>query len=99
MVGFVRSLASGIDGVAHAADICISAICPGFTDTNNIDEGVREFVAELGLEIMPTDHAAEVVAHVLREWVHGAQWVVWPGVDPHVYEWNPAIRPDELDTE
>ena len=96
VVGFVRSLASGIDGVADAPDICISAICPGFTDTNIIGDGAREFIAELGLEIMTTDHVAGVVARALRERVHGAQWVIWPGIEPRVYQWNPAVQPDEL---
>ncbi len=95
VVGFVRSLASGIDGVPDAPDICISAICPGFTDTNIIGDDARQFIDEIGLEIMTTEHVAGVVARALRERVHGAQWVIWPGTEPHVYEWNPAIGDSE----
>jgi hypothetical protein len=40
---------------------------------------------------MPTDHVARVVMRSLAERVQGAQWVVWPEVEPHVYEWNPPI--------
>ncbi len=38
-------------------DICVSAICPGFTDTNIIGEAARELIDNLGLEIMPTDQS------------------------------------------
>ena len=95
VVGFVRSLASGIDGVPDAPDICVSSICPGFTDTNIIGNGIREFIDAVGLEIMTTEHVAGVVARALDERVHGAQWVIWPGVEPRVYEWNPAIADHE----
>ena len=45
---------------------------------------------------MPADHVAGVVTRMIDERVQGSQWVVWPGVEPRVYEWNPPISEDEL---
>jgi len=94
VVGFVRSLAASFEQHPQAPDICISAICPGFTDTNIIGDEARSVLGQIGVEIMPTSHIADVVARSLHERVHGAQWVVWPGLEPHVYEWNPAVDID-----
>lgn len=93
VVGLVRSIARWLEETPDAPDVCVSALCPGFTDTNIIGDGVRDFINLIGLEIMPTDHVAGVVTRALHERVQGAQWVVWPGVEPHVYEWNPAVVP------
>lgn len=95
VVGVVRSLARFFEESPGGPDICVSAICPGFTDTNIIGEGVRELIHMIGLEIMPTEHVAGVVARALEERVQGAQWVIWPGIEPRVYEWNPPITEDE----
>ena len=92
VVGFVRSLAQHLESTPDAPDICVSALCPGFTDTNIIGDAAREFISEIGLEIMPTDHVAGVVMRSLTERVQGAQWVVWPGVESHVYEWKPVVN-------
>ncbi len=95
VVGFVRSLAAWFEQTPDAPDICISALCPGFTDTNIIGDGAREFIGALGLEIMPAEHVAGVVLRMIDERVQGSQWAVWPGIEPRVYEWNPAITPEE----
>ncbi|MDJ0770887.1 MAG: SDR family oxidoreductase [Ilumatobacter sp.] len=92
VVGFVRSMAAALDQLPDGPDVCISAICPGFTDTNIIGDGAREFVAELGLEIMPADRVAQVVARTIAERPQGGQWVIWPGTEPRLYEWNPPIE-------
>ena len=96
VVGLVRSLARHLDETPGSADICVSALCPGFTDTNIIGDGIREMIGAFGLEIMPVEHVAGVVARALDERIQGAQWVVWPGVEPHVYDWNPAIDPTRI---
>ena len=93
VVGLVRSIARWLEEGADRPDICVSAICPGFTDTNIIGDGIRDLIGAIGLEIMPTEHVAGVVTRALHERVQGAQWVIWPGVEPHVYEWTPAVRP------
>lgn len=93
VVGLVRSLARHLDETPGSADICVSALCPGFTDTNIIGDGIREMIGAVGLEIMTAEHVAAVVTRALEERVQGAQWVVWPGVEPHVYEWNSPIDP------
>ena len=97
VVGLVRSLARHLEEQPGAPDVCVSAICPGFTDTNIIGDGVRELIQTIGLEIMPAEHVAGVVTRALEERVQGAQWVVWPGVEPRVYEWNPPIAESERD--
>lgn len=94
VVGFVRSVAASLDG-PDTADVCVSAICPGFTDTNIIASHAREMIGSIGLEIMPTERIAEVVTRALDERISGAQWVVWPGVETDTYEWNPAVAPPE----
>jgi len=91
VVGFVRSVAATLDANG-APDVCISAICPGFADTNILDEQARAVIDELGLEIMPPERIADTVTQSLDRRVQGAQWVVWPGVDSFVYEWNPAVE-------
>jgi NAD(P)-dependent dehydrogenase (short-subunit alcohol dehydrogenase family) len=95
VVGFVRSMAAAFDQTPDAPDICISAVCPGFTDTNIIGDEVRLFIEMAGIEIMPTDHVADVVARALAERVQGAQWVIWPGIEARVYEWNPPVTEAE----
>jgi NAD(P)-dependent dehydrogenase (short-subunit alcohol dehydrogenase family) len=95
VVGFVRSLAASFAASPAGPDICVSAICPGFTDTNIISEGARARVEALGLDIMSPDHVAGVVVQSLEERPHGAQWVIWPGVEPRTYEWHPVLSDEE----
>lgn len=97
VVGLVRSLARHLEEQPDGPDVCVSALCPGFTDTNIIGDGVRELIHTIGLEIMPAEHVAGVVTRALDERVQGAQWVVWPGIEPQVYEWNPPITESERD--
>ena len=41
---------------------------------------------------MPPERIADTVTRSLDERVQGAQWVVWPGVESFVYDWNPAVE-------
>ena len=91
VVGLVRSVAQAIDNDPDGPDVCVSAICPGFTDTNILGDGAREMLGALGIEVMAADHVADVVTRSLTERVQGAEWVIWPGLEPTVYEWNPPI--------
>lgn len=91
VVGFVRSLGEAIAQHPDAPDVCLSAICPGFTDTNILDEQARARLGLLGLEIMPTSNVVAAIDLALVERKQGAQWVIWPGRPPYVYEWNPAV--------
>lgn len=91
VVGLVRSLARHLDDTPDGPDVCVSAICPGFTDTNILGDGARELIRSAGLEILSAEHVADVVRRALTERVQGAQWVVWPDVEPHVYEWRSPI--------
>jgi NAD(P)-dependent dehydrogenase (short-subunit alcohol dehydrogenase family) len=97
VVGFVRSLATALDR-RPGHDVCISTICPGFTDTNILTPELKQAVREQGLEIMAPEQVGDVVVRAVHERVNGAQWVIWPGVDVAPYEWNPAIRPSETAT-
>lgn len=45
---------------------------------------------QTGWHLAP-EHVAGVVGRSIRERVQGAQWVIWPGQEPHAYEWNPAV--------
>ena len=94
VVGFVRSVAASLEG-PDTPDVCISAVCPGFTDTNILGPEARELIGAFGLELMPTERIAEAVTRSLEQRISGAQWVVWPGVEPSTYEWNPAVVPPE----
>lgn len=91
VVGLVRSIARYLEDAPDGPDICVSSICPGFTDTNIIGAEIRALIDSVGMEIMPTEHVADVVLRALDERVQAAQWVIWPGVDPHVYDWNPPL--------
>lgn len=81
VVGFVRSVAASFEGPG-TPDVCVSALCPGFTDTNILGDQARELIGLVGLELLTTDHVAGVVTRALEERVQGAQWVVWPDVEP-----------------
>ncbi|MEO6651368.1 MAG: SDR family NAD(P)-dependent oxidoreductase [Ilumatobacteraceae bacterium] len=96
VVGFVRSMAESITSHPDAPDVCVSAICPGFTDTNIISADARAMLDAFGIEVMTVEHVAAVVTRSLAERVPGAEWLIWPGVEPAVYEWNPPfVLPDE----
>lgn len=97
VVGFVRSVAGALES-EDAPDVCISAICPGFADTNIIGDDARAMIGEIGLEIMPAERVADTVTQSLEERIQGAQWVVWPGTDSHPYEWNPAVEMPDVDS-
>jgi NAD(P)-dependent dehydrogenase (short-subunit alcohol dehydrogenase family) len=95
VVGFVRSMAAAIQSSADAADICMSCICPGFTDTNILSDDTKDRIVGLGFDIMSPEHVADVVVRSIHERVQGAQWVVWPGSPVRPYEWSPAIATSE----
>ena len=95
VVGFIRSAAQSIANAPDAPDVCFSAICPGFTDTNILGTEARAMLNELGIDVMTADLVADVVTRSLDERVQGAEWVVWPGIEPRVYEWNPPF-PDPM---
>jgi NAD(P)-dependent dehydrogenase (short-subunit alcohol dehydrogenase family) len=87
VVGFVRSLAQAFEQQPDL-DVCISAICPGFTDTNIISEQIKAHLDVSGIELMSTAHVADVVVRALVERRQGAQWVIWPGQEVAPYEWS-----------
>jgi NAD(P)-dependent dehydrogenase (short-subunit alcohol dehydrogenase family) len=91
VIGLVRSLAAGIEQNPEAPDVCISAICPGFADTKIVDAESRSVLDALGIELLQPSQVAGVAMRALDERVQGAQWVVWPGQEPGVYEWRSAI--------
>jgi NAD(P)-dependent dehydrogenase (short-subunit alcohol dehydrogenase family) len=87
VVGFVRSLARYLAEAPEAPDVCVSSLCPGFTDTNIIGGGIREMLELFEVPIMPVDHVAAVVLRALAERVQGAQWAVEHGFEPYVWDW------------
>lgn len=91
VVGFVRSMHAALE--PHAADICISSVCPGFADTNILNDGAKAMISEIGLPLLTPAEVADVVVRALTERVGGAQWVVWPDMPVAPYEWTPAIPP------
>jgi NAD(P)-dependent dehydrogenase (short-subunit alcohol dehydrogenase family) len=99
VVGFVRSLARFLTDAPDAPDVCVSSLCPGFTDTNIIGDGIRQMLELFEVPIMPVDHVADVVLRALAERVQGAQWAVEHGVEPYVWDWpmpksfGPAAEP------
>jgi short-subunit dehydrogenase len=96
VVGFVRSMAAALDLHATPTGVCISAVCPGFTDTAILNEASKLLITRLGLEIMAPEHVADAVMQAVRERVNGAQWVVWPGAPVAPYEWAPPVPMDEV---
>ena len=95
VIGFIRSLAASVSADPDHPDICVSAICPGFTDTNIISDGAKAHIDMLGLDIMSAEHVAGVVTQSLDVRLQGAQWVIWPGVEPRTYEWHPVLSDEE----
>lgn len=91
VVGLVRSLAAAVEAQPAPPDVCFSAICPGFVDTNIMTPETKQRVVAMGAEFMPPDDVADAVLRALTERVNGAQWVVWPGLEPAPYEWAPTV--------
>lgn len=89
VVGFIRSLAAASE--AHPADICFSAMCPGFADTNIIGAEFKEQMAEMQMGLLDPMVIGDTVLRSLTERRNGAEWVMWEGVETSVYEWNPAV--------
>lgn len=87
VVGFVRSMAAALDG----SGVAISAICPGFVDTNILTAQSRTRIAELALDMLTADDVAEVVGQALDARANGEQWVIWAGQPAHRYQWAPAV--------
>jgi NAD(P)-dependent dehydrogenase (short-subunit alcohol dehydrogenase family) len=88
VVGWVRSVGAAVEG----RGVAISAICPGFVDTNILGPGGRDRVAGLGYGILDAAEVADVVGRALDERVNGAQWVVWSGLPTSCYEWAMPIE-------
>jgi len=92
VIGVVRALGSWFARTPGAADVCVSALCPGFTDTNILNDRTREYLGEVGLDVQPVERVADTVHRMLTERVQGAEWIIWPGQDARLYEWNPAAE-------
>jgi NAD(P)-dependent dehydrogenase (short-subunit alcohol dehydrogenase family) len=89
VVGFIRSLAAASE--QHSADICFSAMCPGFVDTNIIGAELKEQLVEMQMGILDPLVVGDTVLRSLSERHNGAQWVMWHGVETATYDWNPAV--------
>jgi NAD(P)-dependent dehydrogenase (short-subunit alcohol dehydrogenase family) len=97
VVGLVRSVAAALDADPGSGDVCIAAICPGFTDTAILADEAKSRIASFGLEVMAPEHIADVVVRALRERINGAQWVIWPDVPVAPYEWaSPLPLPSSM---
>jgi NAD(P)-dependent dehydrogenase (short-subunit alcohol dehydrogenase family) len=91
VVGFVRSLGAAMEQHPDRPDICVSAVCPGFTDTNILSPEAKERITSLGVGMLHPADIGDVVLRSLTERVQGAEWVAWAGLEPHRYEWAPAL--------
>ena len=87
VVGFVRSLGNYFETAENAPDICVSALCPAFTDTNIIGDELRQVLDMLAVPVMPVEHVSGVVMRMIAERRQGSEWAVEPGADPYVFEW------------
>ncbi len=91
VVGFVRSLGAAMEQHPEQPDICVSAICPGFVDTNILSAEAKDRITGLGVGILDPTDIGDVVLRSLAERVQGAEWVAWAGLEPRRYEWAPAL--------
>lgn len=80
VVGLARAL-----GVAHAHEgVRVNAICPGFADTQIIND-IREMLAAGGVPIIEPSVVADAALRVLASDDSGRALVVQAGVDPYYY--------------
>lgn len=91
VVGFVRSFAQA--AAQRGLDICVTAICPGFTDTKILTPDGKEMVRQMGFGLLDPAEVGEVVVRSVHERPNGGQWVIWSGAEPRLYEWNPVDPP------
>jgi NAD(P)-dependent dehydrogenase (short-subunit alcohol dehydrogenase family) len=89
VVGFVRSVAPQLT----ERGIRINALCPGFADTPIVDAALREWAAEQGVSLIPSERVAEAALIAARSEETGQAWVVQPGREPLVYEFRGVPGP------
>jgi NAD(P)-dependent dehydrogenase (short-subunit alcohol dehydrogenase family) len=89
VVGFVRAVAPQL----AERGIRINALCPGFTDTPIVEDTLREWVAEQGIELIPAELVADAAVAAARSEETGQAWIVQPGREPLVYEFRGVPGP------
>jgi len=89
VVGFVRSIAPGLDGEG----IAVHAICPGLTDTAIMGDETREMLRAADFPLMPPEQIAEAVVRAATSSTTGTCWVCQPGRDPLPYEFRDVPGP------
>ena len=86
VVGFVRGAAPGL----LARGIRLNALCPGFTDTQIVEDELR---ARLPAALMEPSFVAEAALRVLHDEETGRAWIVQPNrVEPFRFPGIPGPR-------
>lgn len=84
MVGFAKSL--GL--ITGPQGVCISAICPGFADTNIITPEMKEMLGLMQIPIMSPVRVADTVVTALEANISGSVWAVWGDLPIVQYQQN-----------
>jgi short-subunit dehydrogenase len=89
VVGFIRSIAGGLD----ADGIAVHAICPGLTDTPIMGDETREMLRAAEFPLMAPEQIAEAVVTAATSSTTGTCWVCQPGRTPLPYEFRDVPGP------
>jgi NAD(P)-dependent dehydrogenase (short-subunit alcohol dehydrogenase family) len=76
VVGMVKSLGATLDQSGNTG-VCVSALCPGFVNTPLVPSEAQDFIAAMGMPVIPPTQVAEAAMQALAERVNGSQWIVW----------------------
>ncbi len=73
VVGIVRSLGQSLGQLG----VCISALCPGFVDTQLVPTEIQAAIRENGLPVIQPAQVAQAAMTALAARTNGSQWMVW----------------------
>lgn len=99
VIGLVRSVAPAV----YEQGISINAFCPTFVDTP-ILRGAAEYIAGMGVAVLPPDSAADAVDAILADSRTGQAWLLVPNQVPTPMDFpelpsimsDPAASPPEV---
>jgi NAD(P)-dependent dehydrogenase (short-subunit alcohol dehydrogenase family) len=89
VVGFIRSVAPTL----RPMGITANTVNPGMTDTNILNEEVKQAFAAANFPLMPASQIAEAVFRIVTTGGTGECWVCQPGRDAEPYRFHEVPGP------
>lgn len=87
VVGFAKSLGQ----MVGPRGICVSAICPGFADTNIVSADMKAMLSLMEIPVMSPERVADTVVTAIEANTAGSVWAVWGDLPIEQYEPTPPF--------